>query len=156
MKFQNPQQEKTHSQVGQILSELFDEPFHDEEDGHFYVRFGSTILEISVEPYGQDETVVMIMAYCVQGVELDEQLLLGLLELNYSLPLGSFSVADQDIFFSYSVFGHNLDGRSLLAALEAVASISDDYDERIVAKYGGETALQRIQQAGNRKRKNRD
>jgi hypothetical protein len=153
MEFDSPQQAETHALVGRYLSELFDEPFHDEENGHFYVRYGSTVLEISVEPYNAEDVVVLIMAYCVQGVSLDEQLLLGLLELNHSLPFGSFSLVDQDVFFSQSLFGHNLDGQALLAAIEAVAGISDDYDGLIIARYGGKTALERIRDTGGRKQR---
>ena len=153
MKFDHPQQAETHAKVARCLSELFDEPFHDEDNGHFYVRYGSTVLEISVEPYNSEDAVVLIMAYCVQGVQLEEQLLLGLLELNHSLPIGAFSLVEQDVFFSHSLFGHNLDGRALLAAIEAVAGISDEYDGRIVAKYGGKTALERIQSTGGRKQR---
>jgi hypothetical protein len=31
--------------------------------------------------------------------------------------------------------------------------VADDYDDRIVAEYGGETALERIQSTGGRKRR---
>jgi hypothetical protein len=34
-----------------------------------------------------------------------------------------------------------------------VANIADDYDDRIVAKYGGQTALQRMRDAGGRRRR---
>ena len=140
--------------VRTYLGELFDEDlFHDEETGHFYVRYGSTVLEISVDPYGPEEAVVMIMAYCVQGVEIVEDLLLGLLELNHSLPFGSFSLVGEDIFFHHALFGRTLERKSLLNAVAAVATVSDDYDDRIVAKYGGQRALDRIRDTGGRKRR---
>lgn len=153
MEFENDVQAQTHAQVGEYLGELFDEPVHEEEDGHFYVRFGSTVLEISVDPYGPEEAAVVVMAYCAQDVELEEELLLGLLELNHSLPFGGFSIVGSDVFFSYSILGHNLDRRTLLAALNTVATISDEYDDRIVEKYGGQTALQKIQDTGGRRRR---
>ncbi len=93
------------------------------------------------------------MAYCVQGVTVDENLLLGLLELNHTLPIGAFSLVGTDIFFSYSIFGRDLERRDLLNAVAAVANISDDYDDRIVAEYGGERALDRIRSTGGRKRR---
>ncbi|MCP4205273.1 MAG: YbjN domain-containing protein [bacterium] len=111
------------------------------------------MIEISVDPYGPEEITVTVMAYCVQGVEVDENLLLGLLELNHTLPFGAFSLVGTDIFFSYSIFGRTLERRNLLNAIAAVANISDDYDDRIVAKYGGETALDRIRTTGGRKRR---
>ncbi len=93
------------------------------------------------------------MAYCVQDVEVDEDLLRGLLELNHKLPFGSFSLVGSDIFFSHSLFGRTLERANLLNAIAAVATISDDYDDRIVAKYGGERALDRIRETGGRKKR---
>ena len=151
----NPVQRRAHEAVAKYLGELFDEPIQEEPDGHFYVRFGSTVLEISVAPY-EDDAVVVIMAYCVQDAILEEELLLGLLELNHRVPFGSFSVVDTDVFFSYSVLGTNLDRNTLLAALNAVATVSDEYDDLIVAKYGGQTALERIRDTGGRQRRVRE
>lgn len=146
-------QARTHSRIEKYLGELFDDPVHEEEDGHFYVRYGSTVLEVSVEPHGPDETAVVVMAYCAQDVGLEEELLLGLLELNHSIPFGGFSIVGSDVFFSYSILGHTLDRETLLSAITTVATISDEYDDRIVAKYGGQTALQKIQDTGGRRRR---
>ena len=154
MHFENERQAKIHQDVKVYLVELFDQDvFGEEDNGHFYVSYGSTVIEISVDPYGPEEITVTVMAYCVQGVEVDENLLLGLLELNHTLPFGAFSLVGTDIFFSYSIFGRTLERRNLLNAIAAVANISDDYDDRIVAKYGGSTALDRIRTTGGRKRR---
>jgi len=154
MEFNDESHSEVYDRVGVYLDELFDEDiFHEEETGHYYVRYGSTVLEISVDPYGPEETVVMIMAYCVQGVEVDRELLEGLLELNHSLPFGAFSLVGSDLFFHHALFGRTLERRNLLNAVAAVATISDDYDDRIVAKYGGQRALDRIRQTGGRKRR---
>jgi hypothetical protein len=145
--------QETFEKLKEYLGELFDEPYHDPENDHFYVRYGTTVLEISVEAYGSEETVIVIMSYCVQDVELDEELMAGLLELNHQTPCGHFSVVGNDIFFAHSLFGRNLDPRDLLRAITAVATIADDYDDRIVARYGGQTALERIQDTGGRRRR---
>ncbi|MCB1055758.1 MAG: YbjN domain-containing protein [Acidobacteria bacterium] len=153
MDFEHERQRSTHEQVAENLGELFESPYLDEETGHFYVRYGSTVLEISVDPFGPDEAVVTIMAYCVQGVTLEEDLLLGLLEINHQLPFGAFSLVDRDIFFSHSLLGRSLDSRSLLRIIEAVATVSDDYDERIIKRFGGQTALERIRDTGGRRQR---
>lgn len=151
--FESPAHEETFQKLKEYLGELFDEPYHDPENDHFYVRYGTTVLEISVENYGSEETMVVIMSYCVQDVELDDELMAGLLDLNHRLPCGHFSVVGNDIFFAHSLFGRSLDPRDLLRAITAVANIADDYDDRIVAKYGGQTALERIQDTGGRRRR---
>lgn len=151
--FESPVHQETFNKLEEYLGELFDEPYHDPENDHFYVRYGSTVLEISVETYSPEEAMVMIMSYCVQDVELDEELMAGLLELNHQMACGHFSVVGNDIFFAHSMFGRSLDARDLLRAITAVATVADDYDDRIVAKYGGQTALERIQDTGGRRRR---
>lgn len=146
--FDHEVQEETFKKVKEYLGELFEEPYHDPENNHFYVRYGTTVLEIAVEPYGPDEAVVNIMSYCVQDVELEEDLLLGLLELNHQLLCGSFSLVGNDIFFAHSLYGKGLEPRDLLRAITSVATVADDYDDRIVARYGGQTALEKIQDTG--------
>ena len=153
MRFEHRHHEETHGRVGKILGELFDTPHLDEDNGHFYVGYGSTVLEISVEPYGPEEITVEVTAYCVQGLELGEDLLLGLLELNHELPVGAFSLVGKDLFFSQSIFGRSIDRKNLLGTIAAVADVSDEYDDRIVEKYGGQTALDRIRDTGGRKRR---
>ena len=149
-RFEHDVHEQTFNRVREYLPEFFDDPYYDEETGHFYVRYGSTVLEISVEGYGPKEAVVTIMSYCVQEVDLSEELLSGLLELNHALPVGGFSLVEDDLFFSYSLFGRDLSPRGLLGAIAAVAEVADDYDDRIVARYGGQTALERIRDTGGK------
>lgn len=153
MQFEHESHKLGYERVSRYVKELFDDPFHDGKTGHFYVRYGSTVLEISVDPYGPEEAIVMIMAYCVQDVEVDDNLLLGLLELNHTLPIGAFSLVGNDIFFSHTVFARTLERSNLLGAIAAVAEISDDYDDRIVNKYGGQRALDRIRATGGLKQR---
>lgn len=148
MQFENDSHREAFERVREYVDELIDEPYLDEDTGHFYGRFGSTVLEVSVDPYGPEEIVVKVMAYCVQGARVDESLRTGLLELNHTLPMGSFSVVGTDVFFSQSLFGRSLEPRNFLNAIAAVATVADDYDDRIVARYGGETALERIESTG--------
>lgn len=153
MEFESPQQEETHRNVEQYLAELFEDPYRDPDNLHFYVGYGSTVLEVAVEPYGPEDSVVQITAYCVQGVELEEDLALGLLELNHELPLGSFSIVGGDVFYSYGLFGRSLDRHNLLGAIAAVATISDDYDDRIAERFGGQTARDLIRETGGRRKR---
>lgn len=137
-------QEEVYRQVKSYLDELVDEHFDDAEHCDFYLKYGSTVLEISIEPYEEDDAVVEVLAFCVQGVEPTFEMAQELLQLNSSVPLGAFSLVGGNIFYSHSVLGRRLSPEQFMASLEAVASISDEYDELLVAKYGGETALERI------------
>ncbi len=153
MQFTNDQHEQVHDQVGVFLNELFDAPHHDSSNGHYYVGYGSTVLEVSVEQYGPEDTIVEVTAYCVQGVDPVEDLALGLLQLNQQLPIGAFSVVGRDIFFSHTLLGRSLDRKNLLGTIAAVANVSDEYDDRIVETYGGQTALDRIRATGGRQKR---
>ncbi len=148
MDFEHDAHRETHEKVERYLKQLFEDPFQDPDDGHFYVTYGSTVLEVAVDSYGPEEAIVRLVAYCVQGVEVSENLERGLLETNLDLPVGGFALIDQDVFLCYSLFGKTTDSRSLLDAIAAVANASDEYDDLIVAKFGGKTALERLRQEG--------
>ncbi len=153
MKFEHARHQKAYEQIEEYLGELFEDLYHDEDNGHFYGQYGSTVLEISVDPYGPEDAIVTVMAYCVQGVEVDQELLRNLLQLNHDIPFGAFSLVGEDVYFSHSLFGRTLERSNVLGALAAVADISDEYDDRIVARYGGQRALDRIRLTGGRKRR---
>jgi hypothetical protein len=137
-------QEEVYRQVKAYLDELVDEHFDDAEHCDFYLKYGSTVLEISIHPWEEDDAVIEILAFCVKGVEVTRELMAELLELNTEVVLGAFSMVGNEIFFSHSFLGRRLRPEQLITSLDMVASTSDEYDEQIVAKYGGETALERL------------
>lgn len=143
--FHSTCQEEVYRQVKGVLDELVEEHFDDAEHCDFYVKFGSTIVEISIEPYEEDSAVVDVLAYCVQGVEPTPELMQEVLRVNAEVPMGAFSLVGRDLYFSHAFLGRELQPSQLLASLEAVAATSDLYDEQIVDRFGGETALARLQ-----------
>ena len=148
--FHSQCQEEVYRQVKSYLDELVDEHFDDAEHCDFYLKYGSTVLEISIMPYEDDDAVIEVLAFCVQGVQPSFELAQELLKLNSQVPLGAFSMVANDIFYSHSFLGRRLRPEQLIASLDSVASISDDYDEHLVARYGGETALERLRQQSHR------
>jgi len=144
-------QEQVYRTVAGILDELVDEHFDDVEHCDFYIKYGSTLLEISVDPYLEDNAVIKIRAFCVQGVDPTRELMGELLRLNSTIPLGAFSVVDDNIYFHHSFLGRDLVAEQLIASLNSVASIADEYDEWIVERYGGATALDRMRAASPQK-----
>jgi hypothetical protein len=145
-------QEEVYRQVKTYLDELVEEHFDDASHCDFYLKYGSTVLEISIEPYEEDDAVIEVLAFCVQGVEQTFEVMQELLKLNSEVPLGAFSMVGHDIFYSHAFLGRRLRPEQLIASLDSVASISDFYDERLVAKYGGETALERLRGTAKRQR----
>jgi hypothetical protein len=143
-------QEEVYRQVKSYLDELVDEHFDDADHCDFYLKYGSTVLEISIDPYEEDDAVIEVLAFCVQGVVPTFDLAQELLRLNSEVLLGAFSMVDSDIFFSHSFLGRRLRPEQLIASLETVASVSDEYDEQLVEAYGGETALERLRSNAKR------
>ena len=146
-------QEEVYRQVKGYLDDLVDEHFDDADHCDFYLKFGSTVLEISIDPFEDEEAVIEILAFVVQGVEPTFELTRDLLRHNCEVPLGAFSMVGQDVFFSHSFLGARLRPEQLIASLQSVATIADEYDEKLVAEYGGETALERLR-GQNRKKLN--
>lgn len=144
-------QEEVYRQVKSYLDELVEEHFDDAEHCDFYFKYGSTVLEISIEPYQEDDAVVEVLAFCVQNIKPSVELMQELLKLNSELPLGAFSAVGSDVYYSHSFLGRRLRPEQLIASLDSVASISDEYDEKIVAKYGGVTALDTLRRAAKRR-----
>ena len=144
-------QEEVYRLVKSNLDELVDEHFDDAEHCDFYLKYGSTVLEISIDPYEEDDAVIEVLAFVVQGVEPSFELMRELLRLNSEVPLGAFSLVGKDIFFSHSFLGRRLRPEQFMASLERVATISDEYDDKLVEQYGGETALEIIRTRGLRR-----
>jgi hypothetical protein len=148
--FHTSSQEEVYRKVKSYLDELVDEHFDDAEHCDFYLKYGSTVVEISIEPFEEDDAVIEVLAFCVQGVEPTLDLLRELLRLNAEVHLGAFSMFEGDIYFSHSFLGRRLQPDQLISSLNAVAAISDEYDEQIVQKYGGQTALDRLRSSSRR------
>lgn len=135
-------QEEVYRQVKAYLDELVDEHFDDATHCDFYLKYGTTVLEISIDPYEEDDAVIEVLAFCVQNVEPSFELYEELLKVNASVPIGAFSVDGRDIYYSHSFLGRRLRPEQLIASLDAVAAIADEYDDKLVLKYGGATALE--------------
>jgi adenylate cyclase len=145
-------QEEVYRQVKSYLDELVDEHFDDAEHCDFYLKYGSTVLEISIDAYEEDDAVIEILAFCVQGVEPGFELMQELLRLNAEVSLGAFSMVESDIYYSHSFLGRRLRPDQLIASLDSVATISDTYDEQIVNRFGGKTALDSLRSNAKRQR----
>jgi hypothetical protein len=151
--FHTPCQEEVYKKVKRFLDELVDEHFDDAEHCDFYLKYGSTLLEISIAPYEEDNAVIEILAYCVQGVDPSFELMRDLLSLNSQIPLGAFSLVGDNVYYSHAFLGRQLLPDQLIASLSSVANIADEYDEKIVERYGGQTALERLTNYERRSRR---
>jgi hypothetical protein len=100
---------------------------------------------VANNPWGDDDATVQTWSYLVTGAELTPDLMRYLLEKNEQLRFGAFGMdSDGDILFSHTIVGSSCEKTSLKASVMAVVMISDKYDDEIVARWGGQRALDRV------------
>lgn len=121
-------------------------PAYRKVDEHLYVvKQGSSYVMISVLPSGpkgktSDRALVRVVAQVVAGVTPEPSLFRQLLILNGQLRFGAFAyIPDGNlIMFGHSIMGGQaMDTRELVATVHDIALVADEYDDRIVARYGG-------------------
>ena len=120
------------------------------EDRLYVVKQGSSYVMINIVPWGENKALVRCVAQLVKGVRMDGKLALELLQLNAQLRFGAFGYDDQDqlLMFLHSILGGTtLDPDELLATLTDVAIIADEYDDKIIERYGGRTMRDLLEEA---------
>ena len=109
------------------------------------VMHGSAFAQVGVLPWGEDEAIITTRAYVVTGVDLTPELMRFMLEENAGMRFGAFGIDDEgDIIFEHSIVGSTCDQKELEASVVHVARTADDYDDKIVRRWGGERALDQI------------
>jgi hypothetical protein len=112
------------------------------DDRLYVVKQGSSYVMISVVPSGakgkpEDRALVRVVAQVVAGVRPEPSLFRQLLILNGQLRFGSFPEGSLIMFGHTILGGDGMDSKELLVTVHDVALIADEYDDRIVARYGG-------------------
>ena len=115
------------------------------DDRLYVVKQGSSYVMISVVPSGQkgklnERALVRVVSQVVSGVNPEPSLFRQLFILNGQLRFGAFAfVPDGNlVMFGHSILGGNtMDIKELVATVHDVALVADEYDDRIVARYGG-------------------
>lgn len=118
--------------------------------GLYVVKQGSSIVMINVLPWKPGRAVVRCVAQLVKGVVMEPSLALQLLEMNANLRFGAFAYVpngDIIIFCHTLLGGATLEQEELLATIRDVAIIADEYDDRIAARYGGQTMQELLEES---------
>jgi hypothetical protein len=132
---------KTTATVRTYLNKLFKKNFQ-EMEGRFILTEGSAVIQIVIRPWYDNDAVVDMFSYVVEGASITPEITNFLLRKNATLHFGAFGLTfDNTIMFSYSLAGMNLDLNELKAALKMVAAISDFYDDEIVKIAGGKRGI---------------
>ena len=119
------------------------------DDTLYVIKQGSAYVMINVVPWGDNRAMVRCTAQLVKGVDVDGPLAKQLLELNSHLRFGAFAVdaAEHTVLFTHTILGGTtLDPEELHATLRDVALIADEYDDKLVEKYGGQRMLDLLEE----------
>ena len=112
------------------------------DEALYILKQGSAYVMIHVIPWVPNRAVVRCVAQMVTGIDMDGTLAIKLLAMNSVLRFGSFAYVPEDkvLLFEHSILGgETLDPEELVAAVTDVAVIADDWDDRVIAEYGGRT-----------------
>ncbi len=129
--------------------------FRKVEDSLYVVKQGSSYVMISVVPTGPksrhtERALVRVVAQVVAGVRPELPLFRQLLILNGQLRFGAFAYVPEGdlILFAHSILGgDDMDEKELVATVHDAALVADEYDDRIVARYGGARMQDVIEQS---------
>jgi len=110
------------------------------EDNLYVVKQGSAYVMLVVLPDGEKRAIVRMAAQVVTGIEMTGELARKLLCMNARLRFGAFGYQKDGriVTLSHSVLGgETLDAEEILAALEDMALLADELDDKLVADGGG-------------------
>ncbi|MEB3885820.1 YbjN domain-containing protein [Lyngbya sp. CCY1209] len=146
MQFQTVMQEACYEKVITWMRELYGKfPCARQDVPGLALFMGSALVEVFVFPWGKDDAIINTRSYVVTGTELTPDLMRFLLRENSNMRFGAFGIDEQgDVLFEHTIVGSTCDKVELEASVNAVLEIADDYDDKIVERWGGMRALDRI------------
>jgi hypothetical protein len=124
--------------------------FRKVDDSLYVIKQGSAYVMINVVPWGENRAMVRCTAQLVKGVDVDGPLAKQLLELNGHLRFGAFAwdPGEHTVLFTHTILGGTtLDPEELHATLRDVALIADEYDDKLMRKYGGQRMIDLLEEA---------
>lgn len=143
MEFRTQSQKAIYEKILPWMKEIFGEFANIHPDRPLVgINIGSAVAWVAVDPWGDTDATVSARSYVVTGVELTPDLMEFLLKSNDHVRFGAFGLdSANDIFFDQTVVGSTCDKEDLKATIMAVVVTADEYDDKIVSRWGGSRAL---------------
>jgi hypothetical protein len=109
----------------------------------FLMPQGSTIVHVAVNAMGDDESAITVGANVVMGAKITPELMQWLLSHNARSLFGAFGINPENgtISCDHSIVGSTCDQKELFTSVSYVAGTADQYDDMIIEKFGGKSAL---------------
>ena len=145
MEFRSAAQKACYEKIAPWMKELFGEFVMMRNDAPaMAVVIGSAVAQVGVIPWGNDDATINTRAYVVTGAEATSELMHFLLRETDNMRFGGFGLdSDDDVFFEHAIVGSSCDKAELKASVMAVVVTADQYADKIVARGGGQRALDR-------------
>ena len=145
MEFQSPAQKECYEKIAPWMKEIFGDFMMARDDVPVLsVLVGSAYASLGVSAWGDNDAVITTRAYVVTGIEMNEDLMLFLLQENDRMRFGAYGLdKDKDIFFEHAIVGSTCDKEELKASVMAVILTADNEDDKIIARWGGQRAVDR-------------
>jgi len=128
------------ARVEQVLTAMFPQ-VGTLPDGGYAVDAGSVRVFVAVRQV--DGGVVLVRVFSITNLDVDVagDLPRFLLELNFQMALGRFSLdpANRAVWFDHVLGTEDLDDGALARTIAAVAQTADRYDDEIKGRFGGRT-----------------
>lgn len=119
------------------------------EERLFVVKQGSAYVMICAQPFGEGRALVRLAAQVVTGISMNGEVATRLLRVNASLRFGSFGYHEEGgaVTLSHAMLGGEaLAPEALLTALEELARVADEFDDKLVAICGGARMVDLLQE----------
>jgi hypothetical protein len=146
VEFRTESQKKVYERVAGILKEQFGKQVVANESAPvFMIRSGSAVVQIAVLPISDRFTSIRTFSWVVTGAETTSDLSKFLLEENFNLAFGDFALepGTGDILLKHVILGEGCDTDELMFSVGQIASAADEYDDKIVQRFGGQRAIDR-------------
>jgi hypothetical protein len=160
LSFSSTVQALTYTKVADYLqtASLFKDRLRTYDDQpKFDILYGSTLVEIEVlpwevHPWQKADLATVRASSCVTvGSTISPDLMRFLLTENRRMRFGAFHLDDDhQVLFAESVLGgDNMDVMELQTCILSVVTIADTYDDLIVERFGGQRAIDRMNDTDN-------
>jgi hypothetical protein len=149
MNFKTEAHKKVYEKMREYLFTLFGEVNVTTMDDALVLQEGSTFVYVRAAAIGESQASIEIFSYVIVEVDVTEALMRYLLTYNLKLILGGFGLSIDEngkgtVVLTHTILGDTMDKEQLYTCVTAIARVGDDLDDKIVAMFGGKTALGKL------------
>ena len=112
-----------------------------DKDGDFRFPYESTVVNISVEDFGNNETLIKLDGLIAMDSKSGASVFEWCNQINAALAFGAVvhmeSGKSNITIIKHAILGDFLDPAELFTALRGLILLADDLDDKFISKFGG-------------------